>query len=344
MSALTHYDTLQVSADATDDQVRAAYRRLVRTVHPDVGGNPEDFHQVQAAYEALKTENLRALYERAMREPEPEPLDDLDEVADWGESVPLSAQTTAPSYPSTSVPDHVASYVAPTRPHRSAVRVPRPVVGYVPFIGWKYWTAPFRAALLGAATVSVGAAAVAFFVAGHLWAVAVPLTLWLPAALRLKLDRVWPSNVALGAWVLAACLGGFSSFSALLLPLVVLTAVGASVGVHYPTAVKRRARRKAARELHSAAVIDRWTRVDAAARSNAGVLYWIERATPDGRSTDCRMRNVATGAVSSVRLEGQWEPKMWVVVARRSAVIEYCWEKSRKSAGAPRPTQDRAAA
>jgi|SRR6056297_2086275 len=36
------------------DEVKRAYRRLVKEAHPDVGGDQERFRQIQEAYEALK--------------------------------------------------------------------------------------------------------------------------------------------------------------------------------------------------------------------------------------------------------------------------------------------------
>ena len=35
------------------DEVKRKYRQLVKTAHPDVGGNAERFHQIQEAYELL---------------------------------------------------------------------------------------------------------------------------------------------------------------------------------------------------------------------------------------------------------------------------------------------------
>lgn len=50
---MTHQEILGVGPKATQDQIRSAYRKLVLVHHPDAGGNPERFMQIQAAYEAL---------------------------------------------------------------------------------------------------------------------------------------------------------------------------------------------------------------------------------------------------------------------------------------------------
>lgn len=45
---------LGVGADATADEIKAAYRQLAKQHHPDAGGDPERFHQIQQAYELLQ--------------------------------------------------------------------------------------------------------------------------------------------------------------------------------------------------------------------------------------------------------------------------------------------------
>lgn len=45
------WDVLGVSPQATEDDVRAAYRQLAKVHHPDAGGTHENFVAVQQAYE-----------------------------------------------------------------------------------------------------------------------------------------------------------------------------------------------------------------------------------------------------------------------------------------------------
>jgi DnaJ domain len=64
------YGLLGVSPDASDDDIRHAYRALAREHHPDA--NPEDargdgFRRVAAAYEILGDERGRAAYDRALQ-------------------------------------------------------------------------------------------------------------------------------------------------------------------------------------------------------------------------------------------------------------------------------------
>lgn len=58
------YDVLGVSKDATDADIKKAYRRKARELHPDQGGEEEAFKELSAAYEVLKNPQARANYDR----------------------------------------------------------------------------------------------------------------------------------------------------------------------------------------------------------------------------------------------------------------------------------------
>ncbi len=61
-----HYETLGVSRDATSDEIKKAYRRLARELHPDVNPSEEAaerFKDVTHAYDVLSDPNERQRYD-----------------------------------------------------------------------------------------------------------------------------------------------------------------------------------------------------------------------------------------------------------------------------------------
>jgi hypothetical protein len=69
----TLYDVLSVDPDASAEEVRAAFHRLSKKVHPDKGGSDALFCLVSDAYEVLSDPARRAAYDRWLRLP-PRPL------------------------------------------------------------------------------------------------------------------------------------------------------------------------------------------------------------------------------------------------------------------------------
>ena len=66
------YRLLGVSRDATADAIRRAYRRLARRYEPDreARPDPEDFEELQVAYETLADADRRRRYDETLRERE----------------------------------------------------------------------------------------------------------------------------------------------------------------------------------------------------------------------------------------------------------------------------------
>lgn len=58
------YNDLDVSKDATDDEIKDAYRKKARSHHPDLGGDEEKFKKSLFAYNVLKDSTKREKYDR----------------------------------------------------------------------------------------------------------------------------------------------------------------------------------------------------------------------------------------------------------------------------------------
>ncbi|MDN3017983.1 DnaJ domain-containing protein [Paenibacillus sp. BSR1-1] len=62
-----YYRILDVPYDATFDEIKEAYRKKVKEVHPDKDkGNPEQFKKVKEAYETLKDVEKRKRYDNLL--------------------------------------------------------------------------------------------------------------------------------------------------------------------------------------------------------------------------------------------------------------------------------------
>ncbi|CAK9047936.1 Enoyl-[acyl-carrier-protein] reductase [Durusdinium trenchii] len=68
----TLYDILGVAKDASVSGIRAAYRKLAVQLHPDKGGDPEAFAEMQAAYQILCSVTLRQRYDETGKTDVPE--------------------------------------------------------------------------------------------------------------------------------------------------------------------------------------------------------------------------------------------------------------------------------
>lgn len=64
---MTHYDTLGIPENATQEEIKKAYRKLANQHHPDKGGDTTKFQQIQSAYDAISDEQSRARYDAERR-------------------------------------------------------------------------------------------------------------------------------------------------------------------------------------------------------------------------------------------------------------------------------------
>jgi len=61
---MSHYEMLGVPREASQDEIKKAYRKLVMIHHPDKGGDSEKFKQISEAYEVLSDQERRARYDQ----------------------------------------------------------------------------------------------------------------------------------------------------------------------------------------------------------------------------------------------------------------------------------------
>jgi len=64
----TYYKVLGVAKTAEDSEIKKAYRNLARTHHPDRGGDPEKFKEIQEAHEVLSDPEKRKNYDKYGKE------------------------------------------------------------------------------------------------------------------------------------------------------------------------------------------------------------------------------------------------------------------------------------
>jgi DnaJ family protein A protein 2 len=58
------YKTLEVEKNASEPEIKKAYRKLAVKHHPDKGGDPEKFKEITRAYEVLSDSDKRSKYDR----------------------------------------------------------------------------------------------------------------------------------------------------------------------------------------------------------------------------------------------------------------------------------------
>merc|ERR1719326_257782 len=58
------YKLLEVEKNASEAEIKKAYRKLAVKHHPDKGGDPEKFKEITRAYEVLSDSDKRSKYDK----------------------------------------------------------------------------------------------------------------------------------------------------------------------------------------------------------------------------------------------------------------------------------------
>ena len=68
---MSHYETLGVDKNATEKEIKKAYRAQAQVKHPDKGGTAEEFAPLANAYETLMDPERRLLYDATGKDQRP---------------------------------------------------------------------------------------------------------------------------------------------------------------------------------------------------------------------------------------------------------------------------------
>jgi DnaJ-class molecular chaperone len=60
---MSYYDLLEITRDATQEEIKKAYRKMAVKHHPDKGGDEEVFKKVSEAYTVLSDESKKRVYD-----------------------------------------------------------------------------------------------------------------------------------------------------------------------------------------------------------------------------------------------------------------------------------------
>jgi len=61
-----YYSILGLESGCSSEDVKSAYRRLVKTMHPDAGGDPARFIDIKEAYDVLSNPGSRTAYDEIL--------------------------------------------------------------------------------------------------------------------------------------------------------------------------------------------------------------------------------------------------------------------------------------
>lgn len=91
------YEVLGVSSTVGQNELRRAYRRLLRQTHPDTGGSAASFNAVQVAWERVGDAESRASYDRGAPHHDSFPYTSGGSAASRSSASPFAARPPSPA-------------------------------------------------------------------------------------------------------------------------------------------------------------------------------------------------------------------------------------------------------
>jgi len=61
---MDYYKILGINKDASEEDIKKAFRKLAHKYHPDKGGDEKKFKEINEAYQVLSSKEKRAQYDR----------------------------------------------------------------------------------------------------------------------------------------------------------------------------------------------------------------------------------------------------------------------------------------
>lgn len=193
----SYYDLLHARPEATQAEIRHAYRQAVKRTHPDVGGTSAAFADVQAAWRTLGDPSRRAAYDRWQQQPHPSTSTPPGPARPTPAAAPHDDPQAAEPAPNAAAPEGQTAHAERTRPLVRPVRLA--VLGPI--------------ALSGALTTAIlGAVAAPLIAVGAGYVLLTLLAVARRAHPELRQRLSWPGErtyqvLLRGAWALT---GGFA--------------------------------------------------------------------------------------------------------------------------------------
>lgn len=297
-TSTTYYDLLGVSDDATTDDIKAAYRRAARKLHPDVAGPGMEslFNQVRIAHDVLTDPERRAQYDAELAGPPPAPEPD---PAPWGTEETIVEDDPVPGpvpEPATSTPLERNITLAQAR--KTLIVMLTPLAFLILTIVYAVVSQPIWRALAPQELMYTASAA--------------PMVLALTPLMLLRAYRASgkiPLAIMLAITVVEYFSGEWSYLVACILGII--------------TAELWRVRVRLGRKFKAA---EQWEAFQTEAN---GRDLWVMSVAPQGNRTLALLQNPYTMTKEQTMVWGTVVPGTWIVLGDARDVVLACPEEAR---------------